>query len=362
MNLAPHGLSRFADDLPDVGGFVTLGEGGTPVVELHHLAAELGLERLSAKMETANPTGSYKDRVAAISVSLARDRGYRGWIATSSGNAGLAMAAYGARAHLPGFLCVVSSAPQEKRLPLMPFGIGLVAVDGVGDGASRAGGTQLMDQVRDAAEQHKLFLGITANAFNPEGMRGIDTIGYELAEQIPSMTHVYLPTGGGGLLASTARGLTARSVQAAVVACQPSGCAPIARYLSGELSRPVVDRCETLISALQLPHPPDGQLAVDAVRASQGWGTHTDDAAILAAQQRLAETEGIFVEPAAAVGLAALLTDLDRGRIDAGHHPVLLLTGAGWKDQNRFTAQAARIPAVDVDGVPAAIENWIRSR
>ncbi|TDE13520.1 pyridoxal-phosphate dependent enzyme [Jiangella asiatica] len=356
----PHGLARWAGDLPAVDEFVTLGEGGTPVVGLDRLAARLGLGQLTAKLETANPTGSYKDRVAAMTVSLARHDGYRGWVATSSGNAGIAMAAFGARAGLPGFLCVVSTAPQEKRLPLMPYGIGVLAVEGVGDGASASAGTGLLANVAAAAEEHQLFLAITANAYNPQGMRGIDTLGYELAEQVPDMTHAYTPAGGGGLVASLARGLAARSMPAAVIACQPRGCAPIARHLAGEIDRPLVERCDTLVSGLQLPAPPDGQLAVDAVRACGGWGSAVDDDAIVQAQQLLAATEGIFVEPAAATSVAALLDDHKNGRLSSDDHPVLILTGAGWKDQSRYATQAARIPTAQVDDVPRVIADWAR--
>lgn len=246
-------MSRFAADLPEVDEYVSLGEGDTPVLELPVLAGRFGVARLAVKMETLNPTGSYKDRAAAMSLSLARRRDMHGWIATSSGNAGLSFAAYGARAGLPGFLCVVAGAPAEKRASLVPYGIGLARVDGVGRGGTGASGIGLMEQVRDAAARHGLFLGITANAYNPEGMRGIDTIGYELAEQMPEATHVYLPTGGGGLLASVARGLAHRGAVTKVIAVQPAGCAPIARFVEGELAEPVVDRCATDISALQLP-------------------------------------------------------------------------------------------------------------
>ena len=116
------GLGRYAADLPAVSRYVDLGEGNTPLLTLPRLADLLGVSQVYAKMECCNPTGSYKDRVAAMSLSLALDRGCRGWIATSSGNAGLAFAAYGARAGLPGFLCMVASAPLEKRVPLMPYG------------------------------------------------------------------------------------------------------------------------------------------------------------------------------------------------------------------------------------------------
>lgn len=352
------GLGRFAADLPAVSRYVTLGEGGTPLLALDRLAARFGLAGLSAKVESANPTGSYKDRVAAMSLSLALDRGNPGWIATSSGNAGLAFAAYGVRAGLPGFLCVVAGAPPGKLIPLVPYGIGLAAVTDVGDGGSGRSGAGLMELVRDAARRHELFLGITANRYNPDGMRGIETIGYELAEQLPDTTQVYVPTGGGGLLASLARGLAHRGVPAAVVACQPAGCAPIVRFLDGELARPVIERCDTRVSALQLPEPPDGDLAVAAVIGSGGWGTSVSDEETLAAQRLLAATEGLFVEPASATGLAAVIRDVAAGRLGGTDHPVLVLTGAGWKDLDRFAAAAERIPEVGLDGVAERVDRW----
>lgn len=354
----PRGLCRFAADLPAVDRLVSLGEGDTPLLPLDALARQLGLRALSGKVESLNPTGSYKDRVAAMSLSLALQRGHRGWIATSSGNAGLSFAAYGARAGLPGFLCVVSSAPAEKRIPLVPYGIGLAAVDGVGHGTSGSAGTALMEQVRAAALRHGLFLGITANAFNPDGMRGIDTIGYELAEQAPDATQVYVPTGGGGLLVSVARGLAHRGATPKVVACQPAGCAPVARFVEGGIGEPVVARCDTDVSALQLPNPPDGVTAADAVAASAGWGCAVGDTDILAAQRLLARVEGVFVEPASATALAALIADVERGRVGPDDHPVLILTGAGWKDLGRFAADAGRLPTVPLDAVTARIEDW----
>lgn len=361
MTSLDRGLSRFAADLPLVDDFVTLGEGDTPLLSLPVLARRLGLRRLSAKMESVNPTGSYKDRVAAMSISLAVQRGASGWIATSSGNAGLSMAAYGARAGLPGFLCLVASAPVEKRLPLMPYVTRVVAISGVGQGAVGTAADVMFEQVCAAAVRHNLFLGITANAWNPDGMRGIDTIGYELSEQLPDATHVYVPAGGGGLLASLARGLNHRGVPVKLIACQPSGCAPIVRFLDGELSDPSIDKCESGISALQLPHPPDGKLAADAVRRSHGWGSAVSDDEILAAQRLLAEAEGVFVEPAAAVPLAALLRDRDRGATTTDGNVVLVLSGAGWKDLARFAQDAAHLPVVNGAAIVEEVDAWVSS-
>ncbi|WP_344232991.1 pyridoxal-phosphate dependent enzyme [Kribbella hippodromi] len=354
-------LNRFAAELPSTSETVCLGEGNTPVVELPVLARRLGVRSVAAKLETANPTGSYKDRVAALSMSLARSRGYRGWVATSSGNAGMAMAAYGARAGIPGFLCLAGSVPPEKSLPLLAFGEGalqVVRVDGAGrpevDGA-------MFDQVREAAARHKLYLGVTLHAFNPDGMRGIDTIAYELAEQLPEATHVYAPVGGGGLLVALSRGMADRGLAPRLIACQPTGCAPVVRYLDGEIPAVTVEGSTTGISALQLPRPPDGEAAVEAVAGSQGWGTAIEDEDILAAQRWLASAEGVFVEPAAAATVAAALADADRGRLRADARPLLILTGAGWKDLGRFAPDASRLPTVAVGSVSQHVDEWIEA-
>lgn len=361
MTPPTRGLARFAADLPRADRFVTLGEGDTPLLDLDTLGERLGLRRLWGKLETVNPTGSYKDRVAAMSLSLAIQRGDKGWIATSSGNAGAAMAAYGARARLPGLLCLVADAPVEKVAALLPYPNQLLAVRGVGHGSTPRSGTRLMEDVRAAAERHGLFLAITANAFNPEGMQGIDTIAYELAEQAPDASHIYVPTGGGGLLASIARGAEQRGLASRFVACQPEGCAPIADFLAGRISSPEIARCDSGISALQLPSPPDAQLVINAVKRSDGWGTAASDAAILQAQRTLAETEGVFVEPAGAAGLAALVADLHSGRLDAAAEVVLVLTGAGWKDLGRFASEARALASVDVDNAGTSIDEWARS-
>ncbi len=355
------GIGRFAGDLPPVDRFVGLGEGATALIALPSLAAHLGIRGLWAKLESLNPTGSYKDRVAAMSVSLALQQGKAGWIATSSGNAGQAMAAYGARAGLPGFVCLVASAPTEKRRALVPYGVDLVRVTGVGHGASPAAEEKLFESVRTAALRHDLYLGITAHAFNPQGMRGIDTIAYELAEQLPGVTHVYVPTGGGGLLTAVARGLAHRGMAGTrVIACQPSGCAPIARHLRGELPEPMVEACRSDISALQLPRPPDGPQAARSVRASGGWGTHVPDESILDAARSLA-AEGVFVEAAAAVSLAAAVDDARAGRLGNDAQVVLVLTGAGWKDLTRSAGHLPDDQPVAVAAVPDIVDRWART-
>ena len=337
---------------------ITLGEGGTPLIELPRLARELRIGALYGKLEASNPTGSYKDRIAARSMAAALERGARGWIATSSGNAATSFAAYGRRAGLPGFLCVTESITREKLLPALALGAHVVRVAGLGEGGTREAERRLFDVVQTAADRHDLYLGVTAHRFNDLGMRAVDAVSAEVLAAGVSPTAVYVPTGGGGLVAAIARGFHEAGATSAVVACQPAGCGPIARCLEGELDEPVIARSESLISALQLPGPPDGVLAVEQVRATGGWGVVASDERVLAAQRDLAATEGVFVEPAAGCALAGLREDVDAGRIGPDDAALLLLTGSGFKDLTTIERALAPAPLAALDDLEGLIDAW----
>src|SRR5690606_405961 len=102
------GMARFGARLP-YSGFMSLGEGDTPLVDLPGLASQCGLEALSIKLESANPTGSHKDRMSAQFVARAKDRNVPSVIAASSGNAGCSVAAYATAAGLP---CTIVTTPS----------------------------------------------------------------------------------------------------------------------------------------------------------------------------------------------------------------------------------------------------------
>lgn len=355
-------LARYRDWLPQIGGaLITLGEGDTPVVPLKRLGDRIGLPLLRAKLEGTNPTGSYKDRVAALSVSLALAEGKRAWVATSSGNAGAALAAYGARAGMRGFLCVVDSIPREKLLTAHALGATIVRVAGAGTGGTAATERHMFTAVKNAAERFNLFLGVTAHRFNPAGMRGADTIGYELAELAEPPDQVYVPTGGGGLVTAVARGLSDYGAATRTIVAQPAGCAPIVDYIEGERREPVIDICTTAVSGLQLPSPPDGEMAAEAARNSGGWGTKTPDEAISQAHRSLAEVEGIFVEPAAATALAAAIADRRSGRVSRDDRVVLLLTSNGMKDLAPIEARTPPAASCSSSELGNAIAGWLQA-
>jgi threonine synthase len=219
-------------------------------------------------------------------------------------------------------------------------------------------GPDVMAHLGQVAEAEQMLLTITTHTHNPHGMRGADGIGEEIARH-GRATHVYVPTGGGGLLVATARGLRTGRHDAAVVVAQPAGCAPIARAVAGEIPEPRIDEWATKISGLQLPVPPDGELAREAVRASGGWGCPVPDDDAWAAQDLLARTEGVFVEPASAVALAAVRQDAEAGRLGRHDEPCVLLTGHGLKDLARFAAPEHRPTPTTSHEIPGRVRAWL---
>ncbi len=343
------GLGRYTPLLPDYDASVDMGEGTTPLAESRRIGPALGI-RLYFKLESLNPTGSYKDRIASVGAGLARAHGRQALIATSSGNAGAAIAAYAARAGLAAVLVVPEHAPPAKLAQIRAYGAAVVAVRGALAGPAAV--RRMFEAVVAAAQTHGWLAMITAYRFAPAAMEGVKTLAFEIVEAMAGAPdRVYVPVGGGGLLAAAWRGfLDARVIgwsarTPRMVAVQPEGCAPVAR---SALGLPALDgEVSTAVSGLQVADPPDGDLALQAIAASGGSAIMVSDAAVQAAQHALASDEGIFTEPAGAASLAGLLADASAGSIPPGTVAVCLITGTGFKDPQAFAAHGDS-PVLDV--------------
>lgn len=358
------GIWRFAGRLPGEPDrqTVSLGEGDTPLVPIgDDVRAMLGVAAISVKCEHLNPTGSFKDRIASVAVTLSAQRGLGGLVGTSSGNGGAAAAAYAARAGLPFTVFALADTVEQKLLQIRSMGARVVLVTGVGHDASAT--ESAAQAVASEAARRLLFPFLTGGRFSPEAMEGAKTIAYELAEQAPDATHVYAPVGGGGLLAAVGRGyreLLADGGIAAmprIIGVQPEGCPTMSPALAGDFSG-LHAPTTTTVSGLQVAVLFDGRGAVEAIRLSEGHLVEVSDPEVWEAQRLLAHHEGILVEPAGATGLAGALTDAREGRLRADDRAIVLATGAGYKDSAALQrlAPSAAVVAIGADEIGEVLD------
>lgn len=330
-----HGIWNYADRLespPPAAHRITLGEGGTPLVRSRRIGPAAGLTNLHFKLESSNPTGSYKDRFAVAAVSGMLARGRRRCLATSSGNTGAALAAACALAGIPLHLAIVEPAPADKLRQMLAYGARLRRIRGFGLDPERTAAT--FAGLRRLADRPGWSFEISAYAQSPEGMAGVETIAFELAEQLPQgADRVFVPAGGGGLCLAVARGFAKLGAPGAVHCVQPEGNDTIAGPLrEGRDHGRRADPCRTTISGLQVPNLLDANAVIAACRASGGTGHLVSDEEVYSLQARLAREEGVFAEPAGAVALAGALRAAAAGEIGPQDTVVCLVTGSGFKD------------------------------
>jgi len=330
---------RFAgwlDPIPE-SARVTLGEGNTPLLRSRRLGPSVGLKNLFFKLETTNPTGSYKDRFACAAVSDMVAQGKTHCIATSSGNTGAALAAYCAAAGIQCEIAIVEGAPEGKLKQMLAYGAKLYRIRGFGIDSGIS--DRVLECLRRLSVQPAAQMQISAFSLSPVGMSGVKTIGLELAEQaIEPWDHIFCMAGGGGLVLAVALAfehlLEAGCVrQLPRVECvQPQGNDTIAGPLrSGQgQARPV--HCTSRISGLQVPSVIDGHDVIRVCRRNGGTGHLVSDEFVWQTQRRLSTEEGIFAEPAGSTAVAGALQAAAEGRIDPDASVVCLVTGSAFKD------------------------------
>lgn len=349
-------LARYHDRLPVQGPLCSLGEGDTPLVRAARLGDAVGMEALYLKNEAINPTGSFKDRGSAIAVTLAQEHGYRGLLTASTGNAAASLAAYCASQGLDCVVLFSAGSPLGKLRQALAFGARCVQVEGLFEGKPEAFASVLTA----VSEALKLYLGFFWAPVNPYLIEGMKTIAYETVEQLGGRAPdvVVGPAGGGDGLVGQWRGY--RELYHAglierlprLIGVQSSGAAPLVRaFERGKERVGHIAEAHTVASGLQVTF--SGDHALRAIRESGGAAVAVEDKGILEAQRKLARMEGAWVEPSAAVGVAALPALLGAGLIEPQDRVVCVLTGAGFKDHDHDAVSegdaAAVGPAVRLD-------------
>jgi len=343
---------------------VTLGEGNTPLVASGVLARQLGRPGLYFKLESCNPTGSFKDRFAAAEVRAMQAAGHRFCLASSSGNTGSALAAYCARGGLRCHLFVTDETPEDKVLQARAYGAQVYRVAGYGNDPRAAADVDAL--LLRIAGDHKVPFVVSAYRYCAESMEQLGTISHEMVSQLGFVPdHVFVPVGGGGLLTAAWRGF--KTLHGAgrigrlprVHGVQPSGNPTVVNAWQAR-SRdvpPVVST--TRISGLIVPFDVDGALALEAIYESGGRAVAVSDESIWAAQRVLSTGEGIYAEPAGSASVAGFGEAVRAGWIAESNRVVCLVTGHGFKDLRSVDSLARdnplrlvtpdRIAALDFD-------------
>jgi len=326
-----HTMWRYREFLPLAGAEepVTLGEGGTPLLRSHRLAERLGLERLYVKDEAANPTGSFKARGLSAAVTRAVRAGATRFTLPTAGNAGVAAAAYGARAGATVRVYAPNTTPAPLLGQIAAYGAELITIDGhIGDCGklSRA----------YAAESRAFDLSTLREPYRIEGKK---TLGLEIAEELgwrmPGV--IIYPAGGGtgliGMWKVFGELIAAGWVQGPaprLFAVQASGCAPVVTAFEkgADQTEPWKDPW-TVASGLRVPGPLGGALMLRALRETQGGAVAVSDVELTAGAGLLSALEGVDACPEGGAAVAAVQHLVARGRIARDEEVVLFNTGAG---------------------------------
>ena len=327
------GMYRFRELTPvdESEERVTLGEGGTPLLELPRLAAHLGVRRLWAKDEGQNPTGSFKARGLGMAITRARTLGAKGFVIPSAGNAGGAAAVYAARCGLPCVVIVPRGTPAAAVAEAQVAGAHVFTIEGSIATAGRV--------VAKVSPQLGWFDLSTLK--EPYRLEGKKTIGLELAEQLEWRVPDILlyPTGGGTGLVGIPKGYEElRSMGwlsgqlPRLFAVQAEGCAPVVKaFAEGAETTTAWENPTTHAAGLRVPSPFAGRQMLRLLRETRGGAVAVSEKAIQEAQRLVARTEGIWTAPESAALVAALAQLKDRGEAVRDAEIMLIFTGAGLK-------------------------------
>jgi threonine synthase len=344
----PASIWRYRDLLPVADASpVDLGGGWTPLVRADRLAAELGLGEVWIKDDTANPTGSFKDRVVSVALTKARQLGFKVAACASTGNLASSVAAHAARAGLRSVVVVPKDLERAKVAMAAVYGGTVVAVDGTYDEVNRL--------CAELASEHPAwaFCNVNLRAYYAEGSK---TLAFEIAEQLGwrAPDHVVVPVASGSQLTKVAKGffelgavgLLDEPAPVRISGAQAAGCAPVATAFAdgADALRPV--RPSTIAKSLSIGDPADGWYALEAVRRSGGALAAVSDAEILDAIGLLARTEGIFAETAGGVTIAVLAKLAAAGVVRPDERVVAIVSGHGLKTVEALAATVG--PSVTV--------------
>ncbi len=320
---------------------VTLYEGNTPLIPAPRLAQALGGGfDLFLKYEGLNPTGSFKDRGMTAAVTQVAAEGGRAIICASTGNTAASAAAYAARAGIRCFVLVPQGKVAVGKLAgALAYGARVISIAGSFDDG--------LAMVREASASLPVVL---VNSINPARMQGQKTAAFEICDALGVAPDWHcLPVGNAGNITAYWMGYSEYfndriiGQRPQLLGVQAEGSAPIVR---GH----VIEKPETLATAIRIGNPARWQDALRALQESNGHICMASDDEIMAAYQLVAKTEGIFCEPSSAAGIAGLGKMIAQGDMNLrGKRVVCVLTGHGLKDPDSALHCAAPPLSIEAD-------------
>ena len=338
-------VSRFHERLPKdlLKHAVSLHEGDTPLIELNRLPSTVGLPNLKVfcKFEGLNPTGSFKDRGMAAAVSNAVAQKARMIICASTGNTSASAGAYAARANLACTVLIPKGKIAAGKIAqAIVHGCHIIEVQGNFDSA--------MQLINDIDKVDKDIAVV--NSTNLMRIQGQKTAAFEVIEVLKDAPDYHaLPVGNAG-------NITSHWIGYSEAANQPTNCCKFCKgkcpfktkqKLTSKLPKMLgyqaegsapflkdapIDNPETIATAIRIGRPQSWTQAKIAIHESSGHFKAVSDQAILSIQKQLAETEGLFCEPASAASLAGVIADAKENIISNSSVVVCTLTGHGLKD------------------------------
>ncbi len=317
---APGSLWQYHSSLglSDEAPVVSLGEGGTPL-----LPGKFNGHQVYYKLESQNPTGSYKDRGSAVLASFLCSRKVTSAVEDSSGNAGASLAAYCARAGIQVRIFIPESASGPKRWQIEMFGAQVEHVPGPRANAAKA--------VLEAVHTGSVY---ASHAYMPFGLTGIATIAYEIVQSLGKTPGTIIsPVGHGGLLYGVMLGFEAMQAVGRIsklpffIGVQAEACAPAVRaYEAHSAEMPEIEPGVTLAEGASVVRPVRAGQIVRRMLGGSGKMVSVTEVSLREAYN-LAAKQGIFVEPTACLPLATLLND----KIEVDEPVVAILSGSGLK-------------------------------
>lgn len=352
---------RYFELLPikDKSNIVSLNAGLTPLQYADRLGERLGLKNLFVKNDSVNPTFSFKDRPAGVAVSRAKETKLKAVGCASTGNLASATAAHAAKAGLPCYIFAPSDIEHVKIAQALSYGAEFVAVEGTYDDANR---------IASIIGDSKGY-GIVNINMRPYYVEGSKTLAYEVAEQLDWQVpdRLVIPVGSGAMLNAICKGfeelhtlgLVDSVKHLKIVAAQPHGCAPIVDAFKRNSDEVIpVERPETIAKSLAIGNPGDGLYVLKRLEQYGGIAEEVSDGEIADSIMMLAQTEGIFTEPAGGVSVGVLKKLVEEGKIDKDEKVVCYVTGNGLKATEAIAELLPKLTAVKPDA--AAIEATIR--